>query len=247
MRNGIVESISRETIRIILESHHLKPWRFHMWLSAKVPRDEAFCRQIQEIIELYTRSLSSDEMVLCVDKRTQLQPRPRLVPTKPAIAGLPNLVEHEYQRQGFLSLFAAFNTRTGHIYGQTYSRKRQVEFITFLEYLDHKIPVSIQKIHLVLDNYSTHIGKKTKQWLANHPRFIFHFTPKHCSWMNQVEQWFSILQRKRLRIVDFESIEHLKERLNAFITEWNAQAHSFNWEQKSVTKLMAKIKSKPAA
>ena len=88
-------------------------------------------------------------------------------------------------------------------------------------------------------NVSTHHGKEVTRWFAKHPRFVVHFTPVHCSWMNQVEQWFSILQRKRLRIVDFISKDHLRVKLEPFIREWNQQAHPFNWSTKSVAKVMA--------
>ena len=149
-------------------------------------------------------------------------------------------VEHEYQRKGALNLFAAFDTRTGKVWGQTYERKRQEEFITFLEYLDREIPVYIIKVHVVLDNLKMHKGKKVQAWLLKHPRFVFHHPPVHCSWMNQVEQWFSILQRKRLRIADFADKQALAERLQAFIAEWNVHAHPFNWKTLSVAKVMAK-------
>jgi transposase len=88
-----------------------------------------------------------------------------------------------------------------------------------------------------------HKGKQVQAWLAKHPRFIFHFPPVHCSWMNQVEQWFSILQRKRLRIADFTDKKHLSQRLMAFVAEWNEHAHPFQWSTKSVAKVMAKCES----
>ena len=78
--SGIVESISSETVRCILDNHRLKPWRHHMWLGSKTPRDEAFCATVREICDLYTRRLSPDEMALCLDEKTSLQPRPRKKP-----------------------------------------------------------------------------------------------------------------------------------------------------------------------
>ena len=157
---------------------------------------------------------------------TSLQPRPRKSPTKAAKKDRPTLVEHEYGRCGALNLFAAFDTRTGKVYGMTASRKRQSEFIAFLEQLEREIPASVKTIHIVLDNLRMHKGKQVQAWLAKHPRFVFHHPPVHCSWMNQVEQWFGILRRKRLRIVDFPSKEHLAERLMAFISEWNRDRSS---------------------
>jgi transposase len=239
-RDGVVSSISPDTVRRILEHHQLKPWRHHMWLSSKVPRDAVFAAAVQNICDLYTRPLASHEMVLCVDEKTSLQPRTRKTATKPAQPGMPVRVEHEYQRKGALNLFAAFDTRTGKVYGRTAERKRQKEFIEFLEQLDREIPEEITLIHVVLDNLRMHKGKQVQAWLAKHPRFVFHHPPVHCSWMNQVEQWFSILQRKRLAIADFADKAELAERLQAFIAEWNQVAHPFNWSTKSVAKIMAK-------
>jgi transposase len=83
-------------------------------------------------------------------------------------------------------------------------------------------------IHRVCDNVSTHHGKEVKKWLVKHPRVVVHFTPVYCSWMNQVEQWGSILQRKRWRIVDFDSKDYLRMKLAQCIREWNLHAHPFN-------------------
>jgi transposase len=242
-RDGVVATISAETVRRILHNHRLKPWRQKMWLSAEVPRDAAFAAQVQEICDLYTRPLSPDEVVLCADEMTSLQPRPRKAPTLAAQRDRPTRVEHEYGRCGALDLFAAFDTRSGKVYGQTATRKRQAEFIAFLEYLDAQIPASVKTIHIVLDNLRMHKGKQVQAWLAEHPRFVFHHPPVHCSWMNQVEQWFGIARRKRLRIVDFSSKEALAERLMAFIDQWNETAHPSNWTSKSVAKVMAKCQA----
>jgi transposase len=243
---GVVPSISPGTVRRVLEHHHLKPWRYHLWLSPKVPRDEAFAAAVQEVSDLYTRPLGDDEVVLCLDEKTSLQPRPRKSPTLAAQPERPVRVEHEYGRCGALNLFAAFDTRTGKVYGMTAERKRQAEFIAFLEQLDRQIPATVKTVHVVLDNLRMHKGKQVQAWLAKHPRFVFHHPPVHCSWMNQVEQWFSILQRKRLRIADFADKGALAERLQAFISEWNQVAHPFKWSTKSVAKVMAKCEQAEA-
>jgi transposase len=140
-----------------------------------------------------------------------------------------------------LNLFAAFETRSGTVFGPCYPRKRQQEFITLLEQLDAAIGHHLKTIHLVCDKVSTHHGKEVCTWSVKHPRFVFHFTPVHGSWMNQVEQWFSIFQRKRLRIADFESTAHLQAKIEQFIREWNQHAHPFNWSPKSVAKVMAEV------
>jgi transposase len=247
IRSGVVDHISSETVRRMLMSQKLKPWRCHMWLSPRKERDEAFCRQVEEIIDLYTRPLQPDERVYCLDEKTSIQARKRIHPTRPAAAGRPVQAEHEYERKGALNLFAAFDTRSGKVYGRCYERKRQEEMIDFLSYLEDVTPSRITTIRIVCDNVSVHKGKKVKQWLETHPRFVFHFTPVHCSWMNQVEQWFSIFQRKRLTIADFASKADLQAKIHAFIEQWNETAKAFKWTDKTklkLEKLIAGIREK---
>src|SRR6185312_1735614 len=114
-----VDSISPQTVQRILASHHLKPWRKHLWLSSKAPRDAEFVKRVKNICTLYTRKLKPHEKVLCVDEKTSLQPRTRKSPTLAALPGLPVRVEHEYERKGALNLFAAFDTRTGQVSAHT--------------------------------------------------------------------------------------------------------------------------------
>jgi hypothetical protein len=187
VKEGIVSSISRKTVRRILADHRLKPWRYHLWLSPKVPRDAAFIQTVQVLVALYTRELEEWEIVLCVDEKTSLQPRPRLAVT-----------------------------------------------------LESKIT----RIYIVLDNVKMHKGQQVRAWLADHPRFIFQRPPVHCSWINQVEQWFSILQRKRFGIVNFKNLSELVERIEAFVKEWNEKAHPFKWTRESGAKLIARYEQK---
>lgn len=245
--DGIVDSISPQSVQRILESHKLKPWRVHHWLSSKVPRDAAFYAQVREIRDLYTRKLKPHEMVLCLDEKTSLQPRTRTSPTKPAQAGnVPVRVEHEYERKGALNLFAAFNTRTGEVTAILRRRKRQVEFIALLERIEAKTPSHITRIHLVCDNVSVHHGKLARAWLAAHPRFRIHFTPVHCSWMNQVEQWFSVLQRKRFLAPNFQDLNDLRRKVSQFIAAWNREAHPFKWTSASFDKVLSKHETRVA-
>jgi transposase len=221
-------------------SHDLRPWRVHAWLSPQVARDQAFAAAVKVICELYTRLLASYEAVICVDEKTSLQPRPRRAPTLPAEAGKPVRVEHGYKRTGALHLFAAFNTRSGQVIARTELRKRAEEFIAFLDYLDSQLSPRLTTIHLVLDNLIVHKSKAVVAWLKLHPRFQLHFPPIHCSWLNQVEQWFSILQRKLLRHPNFPDLAALVQALEGFITHWNRFAQPFNWTTASVTRVMAK-------
>ena len=236
----VVARISAETVRRILAGHQLRPWRTHAWLSPRVRRDAVFAAAAGEIADLYTRRLEAHEMVLCVDEKTSLQPRTRKAPTHAAKPGRPVRVEHEYRRAGALNLFAAFNTRDGQVIAETAPRKRAAEFCGFLDRLDREVPAHITTIHLILDNLRVHKGKAASSWLAAHPRFVFHFPPVHCSWMNQVEQWFSLLQRKALSVENFASLDALARRLLTWIARWNADAHPFNWTSASVAHVMAR-------
>jgi transposase len=238
----IVPRIGRETVRKMLVAEHLRPWRYQMWLSSTVARDADFVARVKNIRALYTRPLAEEEVVLSADEKTSLQPRPRKASSRPAQPGQRVRVEHAYTRCGALNLFSAINTRTGKVSGRTARRKRQREFIAFLEQLDCEFDASIRVIHIVLDNVRMHTGKEVQVWLAQHPRFVFHHPPVHCSWMNQIEQWFSLLARKRLKIADFAGLAELDECLMGFIAQWNLQAHAFRWSEDSFEKILSQCR-----
>jgi hypothetical protein len=247
VRDEVVASISPQTVQRLLAANRLKPWRSHVWLHPRTPHDAAFAAQVRAVADLLTRLLDEHEIVLSLDEMTSLQPRPRRVPTRPAQPGRPVHVEHEYKRAGAIHLFAAFDTRSGRVYGVTTRRKRQLEYLTLLEHLDRSIPASITTVHLLADNVSVHHGKLVRQWLVAHPRFVAHFTPVHCSWMNPVEQWFGILRRKRLRSPDFPDLAVLQRAILQFIAEWNEIAHPFRWTAASFEKVLANIDAALAA
>ena len=241
VRDEVVASISPQTVRRMLAAQRLKPWRSHVWLHPRTPRDATFAAQVRAVADLLTRLPDEHEVVLSLDEMTSLQPRPRRVSTRPAQPGRPVQVEHEYRRAGATHLFAAFDTRSGQVYGVTTRRKRQVEYLTLLEHLDQAVPASVTAIHLLADNVSVHHGKEVRRWLDGHPRFVAHFTPVHCSWMNPVEQWFGILRRKRLRSPNFADLAALQRAILQFIAEWNEVAHPFRWTPTSFDKILATI------
>ena len=241
IRDEVVAAISPQTVQRMLATNRLKPWRQHVWLHPRTPRDATFAAQVRAVAALLTRPLAAHEMVLSLDEMTSLQPRPRRAPTRPARPGRPVQVEHEYGRAGATHLFAAFDTRSGQVYGVTTRRKRQIEYLTLLEHLDQRVPTTITTIHLLADNVSVHHGKLVQRWLLDHPRFVARFTPVHCSWMNPVEQWFGILRRKRLRSSNFPDLAALQRAIHRFIAEWNERAHPFRWTAASFDKLLAKV------
>lgn len=243
----VVAAISPQTVQRILADNRLKPWRSHVWLHPRTPRDATFAAHVRAVADLLTRPLPDSEVILSLDEMTSLQPRPRRVPTRPAQPGRPVQVEHEYKRAGAVNLLAAFDTRSGRVYGLTARRKRQVEYLALLEQLDGSIRPSVTTIHLLADNVPVHHGQLVQQWLAAHPRFVAHFTPVHCSWMNPVEQWFGILRRKRLRSPNFADLPALQRAILQFIAEWNEIAHPFRWSTSSFDKILAKVDAALAA
>ena len=241
-RDGIVERMSPQTVQRLLQSSRLKPWRVHHWLSPKVPRDEAFRELVLNLCDLYTRESNTEERILSFDELTSIQPRTRSCVTKPARPGLkPVLVEHEYERKGAWNLFAAFDTQTGEVIAQVHKRKRQKETIALFQAIEEQTPDEVKTIHVICDNISIHRGKLVRQWLQCHRRFEMHHTPVHCSWMNQVEQWFSILRRKRLAAPNFADLDDLAYKLARFIDEWNEMAHPFHWTASSFSKILEKL------
>jgi hypothetical protein len=229
-QEAVVAHISPQTIPRILARGTLKPWRSHVWLHPRTPRDAAFIQTTRAIADLYLRPLLPTELVLSLDEKTSLQPRPRRTPTRPARPGVPIQVEHEDARAGAVHRFAAFDTRRGTVWGLSFRRKRQVEYLALLAHLDQTIPATITTIHLIADHLSVHHGKDVQRWLAHHPRFVPHVTPVHCAWMNQVEIWLSILVRKLLRRGTFTSVADLRAQVLAFIAYYNrTMAKPFRW------------------
>src|SRR4051812_10125004 len=142
MIDEVVAAISPQTVQRILAANRLKPWRSHVWLHPRTPRDATFAAQVRAVADLLTRRLGEHEIVLSLDEMTSLQPRPRRVATRPAQPGRPLQVEHEYRRAGATHLFAAFDTRAGQVYGGTTPPKRPVGYLSLLERPDQTLPRS---------------------------------------------------------------------------------------------------------
>jgi len=129
---------------------------------------------------------------------------------------------------GTVALLAALLVHTGEVKGSVYERNSRVEFLDFLELLEAEIPAAKQ-VHAILDNLQVHKTPEVVAWLEAHPRWHFHFTPTHASWLNQIELWFSILSRRVLKRGIFTSTEELKAQLLAFIERSNPTARPFAW------------------
>jgi transposase len=167
-------------------------------------------------------------VVLSVDEKSQIQALERTQPSLPVKPGRPATRTHDYVRHGTTTLFAALNVLEGTVLGRCMQRHRHQEFIRFLNAIEALVPAG-RIVHVILDNYATHKHPTVLAWLARHPRFIFHFTPTACSWLNAVETFFATLTKRRLRRGVFRSIVDLQAAIHRYIAEHNTEPKPFIW------------------
>jgi transposase len=216
--------ISRTSISRFLRGMALKPHRFRYWLN---PRDPDVDAKGAEICRLYLTP-PPKTTVLCIDEKPGVPLRTRIHPTRPIWPGRVARVEFEYQRHGTRCIFAAFNIRTGQVITRVERNRKTPRVLDFLDRLCAAYPRG--PIVMVSDNISTRTGRAAQQWLARHPRVRFVFTPKHGSWLNQVEIWLSILSRKCLKGRSFANGRQIAAAVYAFTRLWNNEiGHPFRW------------------
>src|SRR6266545_530729 len=209
---------SRTTVARIWKAERLAPHRVETF---KFSRDPDLVPKVTDIVGLYLHP-PEGAIVLCVDEKTQIQALDRTQPMLPLRPGQVERRTHDYKRNGTLSLYAALELGSGEVTGTTTSRHRAKEFLAFLRLLDRRYPAG--QLHVVLDNSSTHKTPAVVRWLRRHTRVHFHFTPTSASWMNQVETWFSILQRQALTRDSFADVRALAARIERYIRDWDERA-----------------------
>ncbi|HYS37989.1 MAG TPA: IS630 family transposase [Pseudonocardiaceae bacterium] len=218
--------VSASQIGRILGGADLKPHLVRGWLTR--PADPEFFTKATDVCTLY-QACPPAAVVLSVDEKTGITARSRKHPDQPEQPGRRTRREFEYVRHGTVSIIAALNVHTGQVLTERIGRNNAVTFIAFLRLLDASTDPALD-IHLVMDNGSSHTAKKTRAWLAAHPRFHVHFTPKHASWLNQVELFFSTLTRRVLRRGSFTSREHLTDTIDAFVLDYDTtDAKPYRW------------------
>jgi transposase len=217
--------ISPSQVGRILADLDLKPHLVRGWLTR--PDDPNFYDRATEVCALYLHH-PHGSVVLSVDEKTAIAARSRKHPTRTAQPGRPERREFEYRRHGTASIVAALDVHTGQVLVEDITRNDSATFIGFLRLLDQTIDPTLI-IHLILDNGSSHVSKATRAWIAAHPRFVVHHTPKHASWLNQVEIFFSILARRLLRRGEFASRQDLIDKIREFSLQYNDQARPFRW------------------
>ena len=216
--------LSKSTVQRILAQAQLKPHRLERYMASQDPDFEA---KAADIIGLYLDP-PQHAAVFCIDEKTAIQALDRLDPVLPLSPGRAERHGFEYYRHGTLSLYAALDVKTGKVVGKTAKRHTSAEFIDFLNRLLSQTRWT-KEIHIVLDNLSAHKTKAVEEFLAQHPKVRFHFTPTYSSWLNQVEFWFAKIQRDVISRGVFTSVADLARKLRKYIDAYAKSARPFRW------------------
>jgi transposase len=234
VRRHIVKAISASTVQRILAAAALKPWRYQSWVFI---RDPDFQTKAARVLDLYQRvwdgqPLSEKEFVISSDEKTSIQARCRCYPTLPPGTARTMRVNHEYDRGGSLAYLAAYDVHQAHVRGHCADKTGIVPFMTLVENVMTSEPyASAKRVFWVVDNGSSHRGKAAADRLTTRfPNAIMVHTPVHASWLNQIEIFFSIVQRKVVTPNDFTSLDQVEDRLIAFERRYNQTAQPFTWE-----------------
>jgi transposase len=218
-----------------LRSHNLKPHRSNTF---KLSLDPRFLEKFADVIGLYLNP-PDRAIVLCRDEKSQIQALNRTQPGLPMKKGRCGTMTHDYKRNGTTTLFAALDLLQGKVIGDFHKRHRQQGFLSFLRRIDRKFPGETI-LHLVMDNYGTHGHANVKTWLDKHSRFVIHYVPTSCSWLNLIERWFAELTNKRIRRDSFLSVDDLVAAIEDFLAVWNENPKPFVWTA-TVDSIAAKL------
>ena len=232
--------ISLRAVQRIWEAHNLQPHRLRTF---KKSRDPAFAAKVEDIVGLYMNP-PAHAVVVSIDEKTQIQALDRTQPGLPLKPGKCGTMTHDYKRNGTITLFAALNVLDGSVVGRCMPKHTNKEFIKFLNAIERAVPAG-KIIRAIADNYATHKHPNVREWLANHPRWVFHFTPTSASWLNAVEGFFSIITRRRIRRGVFKSVADLQEAIRRYIREHNKSSKPFVWTKPAET-ILAKLRRLPA-
>lgn len=225
---AVALGVSDDAVWRVLRKQGIQLQRHRSWC---VSTDPEFAAKAADVIGLYLNP-PQNALVLSVDEKPSIQALERARGYVQTSSGkIVQGMKSTYKRHGTVNLFAALEVATGVIRGKTTQTKKRADFQAFLDEVIADQPAG-REIHVILDNLNTH--KKNDEWLAAHPNVTFHFTPTSASWLNQVEIWFGIFQRKTLNNASFRSTEQLVEAIHAFTAAYNENAAPFVWRKREV-------------
>jgi hypothetical protein len=246
-RRGIVAKISGRTIWRWLDEDAIRPWQHRSWIF---PRDPNFQAKAERVLDLYQglwqgQPLGPNDYVISADEKTSIQARIRLHPTLPPQPKEPMRVEFEYERGGALAYLAAWDVRRAKVFGRCEQTTGIEPFGRLVQQVMQQEPYShAQRVFWIVDNGSSHRGAAAVRRLqGTYSNIQLIHLPVHASWLNQVEIYFSIIQRKVLTPNDFASLQEVSERLLGFQALYEQVAHPFEWKftrqdlQELITKL----------
>ena len=250
---GLVAEISGATLWRWFSSDALRPWQHRSWIF---PRDPKFADKAGPILDLYQRvwegvPLGPDDYVISADEKTSIQARRRKQPTLHPAPHRPTRVENEYFREGAWVYLAAWDVHRAKVFGRCESQNGIAPVARLVaEVMGQEPYKSARRVFWIMDNCSAHRGQKAvDRFRAQWPNAILVHTPVHASWLNQVEIYFSIVQRKVLTPNDFSSLAELEQRLMAFQPHYEQTARPFKWTftRSDLHALLAKINAKRLA
>lgn len=253
LEQGLVAEISGATIWRWLSKDAIRPWRHRSWIF---PRDPLFVEKASPILDLYQglwqgQPLGPHDCVISADEKTGIQARRRKHPSVPPGPDRPALIEHEYERKGAWIYLAAWDVRRAKVFGRCITKNGIEPFNGLIEEVMSQEPYrSAARVFWILDNGSAHRGQEcVKRLQARWPSIIPVHTPIHASWLNQVEIYFSIVQRKVLTPNDFVSLAQLQAALLDFQDRYERAAAPFQWTftRKDLTELMNRLRTKALA
>jgi hypothetical protein len=230
---------SASTVGRWLKAERLRPWRYHSWQHIHDP--QRFLERARPALQLYAQALSllrAGSWLICLDEKTSIQAREGEQPPRSAQSGQPALREARYQRRGARHLFAGLSVADGQVFGTCRARKTFADFQIFVQQviIPQALERGVRTVHLILDNGTTHAPKQLERWLQAQPavvqgRLTFHvcWLPPNASWLDQMEIWFSILQRKLLQPNHFVSVQDLEQAIADFLSYYNQQAKPIKW------------------
>jgi len=234
VRQALDKAISASTVWRILATDAIKPWRYKYWIF---PRDPHFAEKAGRVLELYAgywqgTRLGPKEYIISADEKTSIQARLRCHPSLSTAPGRARRIEHEYERGGALQYLAAWDVRRGLVMGRCEPSTGIEPFGRLVaQVMEHPPYRRAKRVFWIVDNGSSHRGTAAVRRLAQaYANLIVVHTPVHASWLNQVEIYFSIVQRKVLTPNDFGSLEEVEQRLRLYEALSNSQPHPFEWK-----------------
>ena len=220
---GKVLGISHMLVARVWRRAGYQPHRFERYMLSDDPQFE---KKAADVIGLYLNP-PQHAVVFAADEKTAIQALDRLDPVLPLSPGRAERHGFEYFRHGTLSLYAALNTKTGEIIGQTVPRHTSAAFVEFLGDIVATQPR--RDIHVIVDNLAAHKTKAVEAFLEAHSRVHLHFTPTYASWLNQVELWFNKIERDLLARGIFTSLPDLARKIRRYITRYNEDPKPIRW------------------